>query len=71
MLCSGCGSIRPVDTMTWSLTSCTCKMSNKEVKDQLEKYKRIYLLLTVKGEMEFDKICEWSLGQMDNLYSPK
>ena len=46
-------------------------MSDKEAKDQLEKYKRIYLLLTVKGEMEFDKICEWSLGQMDNLYSPK
>ena len=72
MQCSKCSSDRPVDTVTWTLPGacqgCQYNKGNEEMK-QLARYKELYLLLTVKGEMEFDQVCEWCVGQMEDVYS--
>ena len=36
---------------------------------RLARYKELYLLLTVKGEVEFAQVCEWCVGQMEEVYS--
>ena len=38
---------------------------------QLARYKELYLLLTVKGEVEFDQVCEWCVGRMEEVYSDR
>ena len=43
----------------------------KEEKKQLARYKELYLLLTVKGETEFDQVCERCVGQMEDVYSAR
>ena len=43
-------------------------MGNEDRK-KLARYKELYMLLTVKGEMEFDQVCEWCVGQMEDVYS--
>ena len=39
--------------------------------EQLASYKELYLLLTVKGEVEFDQVCELCVGQMGDVYSDR
>ena len=41
----------------------------KDDKKQLARYKELYLLLKVKGEIEFDQVCERCVGQMEDVYS--
>ena len=36
---------------------------------QLTRYKELYMLLTVKGEVEFDQVCELCVVQMKEVYS--
>ena len=43
----------------------------KDDKKQLARYKELYLLLTVKGEIEFDQVCERCVGQMEDVYSSR
>ena len=72
MKCSKCSSDRPVDTVLWTLPGacpgCRDSHKNEEVM-RLARYKELYLLLTVKGEVEFDQVCEWCVGQMEDVYS--
>ena len=72
MKCPGCGRGRSVDTVCWTLPDegSECK-EDKEQDDrkQLARYKELYLLLTEKGEMEFDQVCELCVGQMEDVYS--
>jgi len=61
-----------VDTKSWTLSdSCHGCRTNEEnaSRKQLAKYKEIYLLLTVKGEVEFDRVCSWCVGQMEDVFS--
>ena len=39
--------------------------------EQLASYKELYLLLTVKGEVEFDQVCELCVGLMGDVYSDR
>ena len=67
MKCPRCARDRPVDTVLWTLPDrCSeCQESiGKDDKKQLARYKELYLLLTVKGEEEFDQVCERCVGQM-------
>ena len=43
----------------------------KEDMKQLVRYKELYMLLTVKGEVEFDQVCEQCVGQMIEVYSDR
>ena len=43
----------------------------RDDKKQLARYKELYLILTVKGEMEFDQVCEWCVWQMEDVYSDR
>jgi hypothetical protein len=38
---------------------------------QLARYKELYMLLTVKGEVEFDQVCEMCVVQMEDVYSDR
>ena len=65
---------RPVDTVICTIADkCLRCKENKEKDDkkQLARYKELDLLLTVKGEMEFDQVCEWCVGQMKDVYSDR
>ena len=72
MKCPHCGSDCPVDTVLWTVSD-QCKGCRKslgsEERKKLARYKELYMLLTVKGEMEFDPVCEWCVGQMEDVYS--
>jgi hypothetical protein len=64
----------PVDTALWTIADkcLECQENTeKDDKKQLARYKELYLLLTVKGEMEFDQVCEWCVGQMKDVYSDR
>ena len=39
--------------------------------EQFAKYKELYLLLTVKREVEFDQVCEMCVVQMEEVYSDR
>lgn len=72
MRCCKCDGWRPVDTAVWGEPGpCPhCQHTNKEEDaKQLAKYKEFYTLLTVKGDVEFDQICEWVVDRMDQVYS--
>ena len=71
MKCPRCAADWPVDTVLWTLPSeCPgCKMA--EDMKQLARYKELYMLLTVKGEVEFDQVCEQCVGQMIEVYSDR
>ena len=71
MKCPRCAADWPVDTVLWTLPSeCPgCKM--KEDMKQLVRYKELYMLLTVKGEVEFDQVCEWCVEKMNVVYSDR
>ena len=72
MKCPSCGRGRSVDTVSWTLPDeCSGCKENKRQEDtkQLARFKKLYLLLTVKGEMEFDQVCELCVGQMEDVYS--
>ena len=65
MKCPRCAGARSVDTALWTIAdNCLgCQDSmGRDDKKQLARYKELYLLLTVKGEMEFDQVCEWCVG---------
>ena len=38
---------------------------------QLARYKELYMLLTVKGEVEFDQVCELCVEKMKGVYSDR
>ena len=65
---------RPVDTVLWTVADKCLGCQENTEKDhmkQLARYKELYLLLTVKVEMEFDQVCEWCAGQMVDVYSDR
>ena len=74
MKCPKCGKAWPVDTVRWTISEeCPCCKGRKgdEERQRLARYKELYLLLTVKGEVEFDAVCEWCVGQMEDVYSDR
>jgi len=72
-VCSGCDSgHRPMSPDTWTPPEpCPqCGYSDKmEDKKLLERYKEIYLRLTVKSDVDFDTMCEATVEEMGEVYS--
>ena len=71
MKCPSCSSVWPVDIVEWVLPSPCPGCNTREARDQLDRYKELYLLLTVKGELEFDQVVELYVGQMGEVYSDR
>jgi hypothetical protein len=68
MKCSGCGRGRSVDTVRWTLPDeCSGCKDNKEHDDR----KQLAMYKELKGEMEFDQVCELCVGQMEDVYSDR
>ena len=60
--------------MLWTIPEeCPCckKIKGVEERKRLARYKELYLLLTVKGEVEFNTVCEMCAGQMCDVYSDR
>ena len=77
--CKKCEKGRPIDTNRWKVfgpcTNC-CYRQDKEEKKQVERCKEIYELLTDyepggegSSEMSYEDLCEWCLGEMEDVFS--
>ena len=72
MVCTECKEDHPVDIINWSCLPCPkCKSYGEDSERQLEKYKEFHTMLTVKGEVEFDKVCEWCVTRMEGVFSDR
>ena len=74
MKCPTCSSAWPVDILLWTVPEdCPGCKDGKKMKamEQFAKYKELYLLLTVKREVEFDQVCEMCVVQMEEVYSDR
>jgi len=72
-VCSNCDDgYRPIDPDTWSGPE-TCPLCNNSDKladkKLLDRYKDMYLKLTVKSDVEFDVLCEDVVDKMGDVYS--
>ena len=75
MKCPACPAQRPVDTLKWSMPGpCReCRAVNEEEdKQQLDRYKGLYQLLTEKGEemteISLDYLSAWCAGEMNGVF---
>lgn len=71
--CSRCEEgYRPMDTDTWS-PPCPCPVCGHSSQDEdsrlLQRYKDMYIRLTVKSDVDFDTMCEKVVEEMGDVYS--
>jgi hypothetical protein len=79
MKCPACPAERTVDILQWIMPdNCSQCKASTEVQDrqQMERYKELYQLITTKGGTDmsnanFDYLSVWCAGQMNGVFGCK
>ena len=77
--CLKCEEGRPVDIVKWRLYGpCTycCYRREKDDKEQVVRYKELYQFITEydpdgedSSKKGYDELCEWCVGEMEEVFS--